>query len=73
MMLHYSKDDKTQQNSQKVHPHWKWNVDIEVDGAIDRLKHQDMVGLTKLEKSGINATIHGFKISSPFRKLHVFY
>ena len=56
MMLRYSKDDKISENPPEVRTFRKWNAEDEVNEAISRLRHQDIICSTKTGRSGLGVT-----------------
>ena len=56
MMLRYSKDDKISENPPEVRTFRKWNAEDEVNEAISRLRHQDIIGSTQTGRSGLGVT-----------------
>ena len=56
MMLRYSKDDKISENPPEVCTLRKWNAEEEVNEAIRRLRHQDIIGSTQTVRSGLGGT-----------------
>ena len=56
MMLRYSKDDKILENPPEARTFRKWNAEDEVNEAISRLRHQDIIGSTPTVRSGLGIT-----------------
>ena len=56
MMPRYSKDDKISENPPEVRTCGKWNTEDEVNEAINRLRHQNIIGLTQTVRSELGVT-----------------